>query len=179
MILFAAIKLDDKTVRALVREQKGVSGARWSAAEKLHITTGYFGEVEDDLAEQLDVELARLSMASFEVQISGAGHFGKLEPHSIWAGVAANPSLTHLHKYCKDAARRCGIAMEKRKYIPHVTLAYMKPFPDLTRIIAFEKRLADFAPPPVLIDELCLFSSHRKTRGANIYRLEATYPLLG
>ena len=179
MILFAAIKLDPKTVRALVREQKGVSGARWSAPEKLHITTGYFGEVDDDLAEQLDVELARLSMASFEVQISGAGHFGKLEPYAIWAGIAPSPPLERLHSHCKNAARRCGIEMEKRKYTPHVTLAYMKPFPDLERIIAFEKRLSDFAPKPCLVDEMCLFSSHRKTRGPNIYRLEATYPLLG
>jgi len=54
MILFAAIKLDNKTVRALVREQKGVAGGRWSDAEKLHITTAYFGEVTDDLVEQLD-----------------------------------------------------------------------------------------------------------------------------
>jgi len=179
MILFAAIKLDPKTVRALVREQKGVSGARWSAAEKLHITTGYFGEVDDDLAEQLDVELARLSMPSFDVQLSGAGHFGKLEPHAIWAGIAQNASLIHLNTHCKQAARRCGIEMEKRKYTPHVTLAYMKPYPDLERIIAFEKRMANFAPPPCLVDELCLFSSHRKTNGPNLYRLEATYPLLG
>jgi len=179
MILFAAIKLNDKTVRALAREQKGVAGAKWSAAEKLHITTAYFGEVNDDLAEQLDVELARLSMPSFEVQLSGAGHFGKLEPHAIWAGVAQNHSLTRLNAHCKHAALRCGIEMEKRKYTPHVTMAYMKPYPDLERIIAFEKRLADFAPPPFLVDEMCLFSSHRKTRGANLYRLEATYPLLG
>ncbi len=179
MILFAAVKPNQKTIRALLREQKGVSAARWSDPEKLHITTGYFGQVDDDLAEQLDVELARLSMPSFEVQLSGAGHFGKLEPHAIWAGVAPNPLLERLHAHCKQAARRCGIEMEKRKYIPHVTLAYMKPYPVLERIIAFEKRMANFAPPPFLVDELCLLSSHRKARGANLYRLEASYPLLG
>ena len=179
MILFAAVKLGPKTVRALMREQKGVSGARWSAPEKLHITTAYFGQVDDDLAEQLDVELARLSMASFDVQLSGAGHFGRQDPHAIWAGVAPNPSLERLHSHCKSAAQRCGIVLEKRKYVPHVTLAYLKPFPDIERIIAFEKRLADFAPPSFLVDELCLFSSHRKARGPNLYRLEASYPLLG
>ncbi|MEP1230610.1 MAG: RNA 2',3'-cyclic phosphodiesterase [Litorimonas sp.] len=179
MILFAAVKPNQRTVRALLREQKGVSGARWSSADKLHITTAYFGQVDDDLAEQLDVELARLSMASFDVQLSGAGHFGKHEPHAIWAGVAPNPSLERLNTHCKHAASRCGLTLEKRKYMPHVTLAYMKPFPDIERIIAFEKRLADFSPPPFLVDELCLFSSHRKARGPNLYRLEATYPLLG
>ena len=178
MILFAAIKPDIQTIRALSREQKGVSGARWSAADKLHITTAYFGQVSDDLAEQLDIELARLSMASFDVQLSGAGHFGKLDPHAIWAGVAPNPSLERLHSHCKSAAQRCGILLEKRKYMPHVTLAYMKSDPDIERIITFEKRMADFAPPPFLVDQLGLYSSHRKTKGPNLYRLEATYPLL-
>jgi len=117
-------------------------------------------------------------MPSFEVQLSGAGHFGKLEPHAIWAGVAPSPSLEMLHSHCKHAARRCGIELEKHKYTPHVTLAYMKPYPDIERIIAFEKRMANFAPPPCLVDQLCLFSSHRKINGPNLYRLEATYPLL-
>lgn len=179
MILFAAVKPDVKTCRALAREQKDVSGARWSEAEKLHITTGYFGDIDDDLAEQLDVELARLSMPSFEVSLQGAGHFGRQEPHAIWAGIAPNPSLEALHKHCRHAARRCGIEMEKRKYMPHITLAYMKPLSPLDRIIAFEKRLSDFSPPPFLVDQLCLFSSHRKARGPNLYRLEASYPLLG
>ncbi len=179
MILFAAIKLPPYVTRQLTRYQKGVSGARWSDEEKLHITLGYFGEVDDDRAEVLDDELARRSFPGFEVTLAGGGHFGRAEPHAIWMGVEENPALTQLHQHCKSCARRAGITMEKRIYKPHVTLAYMKPFSPLDRIIAFEKRLADVRIENILIDEFFLFSSHRKQRGPNLYRMEASYPLLG
>ncbi|RKQ69149.1 2'-5' RNA ligase [Litorimonas taeanensis] len=179
MILFAAIKMQPRTVTALTRIQKGVSGARWSAAEKLHITTGFFSEVDDDRAEILDDELAKLRMCGFELSIKGVGHFGSAEPHSIWAGVQPHPSLTRIHEHCKTAARRAGIVMEKRKYVPHVTLAYLKKGAPLDRIIKFEQRLAAFEAGPFFVDEFQLYSSWRKINGPNIYRLEASYPLLG
>ena len=179
MILFAAVKLPDRVVRQLTRHQKGVSGARWSDAEKLHLTLGYFGEVSDDRAEVLDDALARRSFPSFEMTLVGAGHFGRAEPHAIWVGVEPNEALTQLHQHCRKCARAAGIEMEKRIYTPHVTLAYLKPFSPLDRIISFEKRLADLRIENILIDEFFLYSSHRKTRGSNIYRMEASYPLLG
>ena len=179
MILFAAIKPDRRTIAALQRHQKGVAGARWVDPEKLHITTAYFGDVKEDFIEDLDRELARLSMHSFELCLHGGGHFGSDSPHTIWAGVEPQPDLLKLHKHCKHAAQRCGIVLEARQYRPHITLAYLKPFSSIERIIAFEKRLADFAPPAFLVDEFFLFSSHRKARGPNLYRFEASYPLIG
>jgi 2'-5' RNA ligase len=179
MILFAAIKMQPRTIAALTQIQKGVSGARWSTPEKFHITTGYFGEVDDDRAEILDSELARLRLQSFELSLRGTGHFGSIEPHSIWAGVTPHPSLTRIHDHCRVAARRAGIVMEKRKYVPHVTLAYLKRGAPLERIIKFEQRLADFEAGPFLVDEFFLFSSWKKQNGPNTYRMEASYPLLG
>ena len=158
--------------------QRGVSGARWSPPEKLHITTAYYGQVDDDHAEALDFELARHPLPSFELQLEGAGHFGHMEPHSIWLGVKESPALLRLHEHCKAAARRAGVIMEKRKYQPHLTLAYLRPTTPLERVIAFEKRLSRFNCAPFIIDEMVLFSSHRKARGGNLYRPEATYPMV-
>lgn len=179
MILFAAIKMQPRTVAALSRIQKGVSGARWTEPEKFHITVGYFGEVEDDQAEDLDRELARLRLTAFELSLKGVNHFGKTEPHSLWAGVNPHPSLSRIHDHCRVAARRVGISMEKRKFIPHVTLAYLKKDASIDRLIRFEQRLADFEAGPFLVDEFFLFSSWKKERGPNLYRMEASYPLLG
>ena len=195
MKLFAAIKLPPRLTRDITRVQRGVSGARWTDPEKLHITTAFFGEVDDDHAELLDYELARYPLPSFELELEGAGHFGHLEPHAIWLGVKESQALIALHQHCKSAARRAGIVMEKRNYKPHVTLAYMnrsaylrdedpsfqspRRHSPIDRIIAFEKRLARFNCNPFLVDEFFMFSSHRKAKGSNIYRIEASYPMLG
>lgn len=179
MILFTALQLPPRLTQQIGDVQRGVSGARWSPPEKLHITTAYYGEVDDDHAEALDFELARHPLPSFELQLEGAGHFGHMEPHAIWLGVKDSPALIRLHEHCKTSARRAGIIIEKRKYHPHVTLAYLRPTTPLERVIAFEKRLSRFNCAPFLSDEMLLFSSHRKTRGGNLYRPEATYPMIG
>ena len=179
MIIFAAIKLPPFISRELSRYQKGIAGAKWSGPEKLHITLGYFGDIPDETAEALDAALADRPFPSFEISLSGGGHFGKSDPHAVWAGVKDSPDLTALHEHCKRAARRAGVTLEKRLYRPHVTLAYLKPMTPYDRIIAFEKRLADFETKPFLVDAFYLFSSHRKLKGPNLYRIEASYPLLG
>ena len=179
MKLFTAIKLPPDLAEQISHIQRGVSGARWSTPDKLHITLAFFGEVDDDRAEVLDMELARQSFSSFDLSLGGAGHFGSHEPHAIWLGVNSSQPLMSLHKHTKHAARRAGIELEKRNYIPHVTLAYLARTTPLDRIINFEKRREDFNCKPFLVDEFFLMSSHRKAKGGNIYRMEASYPLLG
>ncbi len=178
MKLFTALRLPSKLTQQITDVQRGVSGARWSPPEKLHITTAYYGEVDDDRAEALDFELARHPLPSLTLQLEGAGHFGHLEPHAIWLGVKDNPGLTDLHQHCKNAARRAGLTLEKRNYLPHVTLAYLKATTPLGRVIAFEKRLSRFNCAPFIVDEMILFSSHRKAKGGNLYRPEASYPMV-
>lgn len=179
MILFAAIRPPSGVIRAVRRLQKGVPGARWSTPEKLHVTVGYFGEVPDALAEELDAELARRPLPSMELHLRGIGHFGRAEPHQLHLKVDADPALTKLHAHCRKAAREIGITMEKRVFTPHLTLAYLKPFPDLEKIATYEQRHVNTEIGPFLIDQFGLYSSWRQKRGPNRYDLEATYPLIG
>lgn len=184
MRLFAAIKPPADVTRELMRLQKGVSEARWSDLDKFHITLGFFGDVTDERAEALDQELARHGQAGFDLTVSGVGHFGHHEPHALWVGVEPSETLRNLHQHCRRAARRVQIDMEARKYKPHLTLAYLRAGTPLDHIIAFEKNWAEFKLPPFLVDEFFLFSSHttqmkRGHQGPNIYRMEASYPLLG
>lgn len=179
MKLFAAITLPGRLTGDIARVQRGVTGARWTPQEKLHVTTAFFGEVDDERAEQLDRELARHPLPSFDLQLEGVGHFGRERARSLWLGVAPNLALERLHAHCKSAAGRAGITLEKRRYKPHVTLAYLSDVTPPERVIAFEKRASRFNCRPYLIDEYFLFSSHAKKRGSNLYRIEASYPLLG
>ncbi len=159
--------------------QKGVPGARWSKPEKLHITVGYFGEVSEPVAEELDEELARRALPSLELVLSGAGHFGRAEPHQIHLRVEENAGLVRLHKHVRRAAREVGIEMERRNFVPHLTMAYLKPFPDVEKIAEFERKHSDTEVGPFLVDQFGLYSSWRQKRGPNRYELEATYPMVG
>ncbi|NNE57471.1 MAG: RNA 2',3'-cyclic phosphodiesterase [Hellea sp.] len=177
--LFAAIRPTEPVIEALTRLQKGVDGARWSGAEKLHVTLGFFGDVKGDQAELLDQELAKIRQSAFSLSLSGVGHFGRGKPHSIWAGVDDNLSLSQLHKAIKAAAERAGIILERRDYRPHVTLAYFGAHPDIARIAKFEARHHDFKTAPFMVDQFWLYSSWQRKRGSNLYKAEASYPLLG
>ena len=179
MRLFTAIFPPGPVTRQLSRLQKGVSGARWSEPEKLHLTTGFYGDVEPEFAEILDHELGNIRIPAFDVHLKGAGHFGSAEPHAIWVGVEHSEGLSALHRACRRAARAAHIEMETRDFRPHVTLAYLRAGAPLDRIIAFEKRLAAFKARPFLADQFHLVSSWPRKSGGNLYKIEASYPLHG
>ena len=179
MILFAAIAIPPHIAKDIARMQKGVAGAQWRTAEQLHITLGYFGDIDDDRAEELDHQLAQNVQSAFELSLVGGGSFGANEPYNIWAGISESAPLQALHRHCRKSAQRCAVSMEARKFRPHVTMAYLKSGAPIDRVIAFNQRMSKFQTRPFLVDEFALYSSHPKKKGSNLYRLEATYPLLG
>lgn len=179
MRLFTALKPSVKTLHAFRRLQKGVSGARWSDQDKLHITLAFYGDVSVEQAELLDHELGDICQPGFDVAYQGVGHFGKMRPHNLHVGITASEELLKLHRACLRAASRSRIDVPRRNYHPHVTLAYIYGQPRFDRIKAWEKNYNGFKPRPDLMDEFCLYSSWPRERGGNLYRLEASYPLRG
>ncbi|WP_421784759.1 RNA 2',3'-cyclic phosphodiesterase [Hyphobacterium sp.] len=175
--LFAALPVPPLIADRLTALQKGVPGARWRLADAMHITLRFFGEMDERLAEELDHELGRIRCAPFELAIHGAGSFGGVDPHAIWLGLAPNPQLKSLAEKCERAARRAGLAPERRGFKPHVTMAYLG-HTDLDRVKAFERRHALFRTPVWQADRFYLYSSWQKGLGENPYRIEAEYPLV-
>src|SRR5438105_4865968 len=125
--LFAALPLPDPVGEALTRRQSGIEHARWVPRENLHVTLRFFGEVREDLARDLDAELLAIRAEPFEIALEAAGAFGAGDDFNVaWAGVADSPALHRLAAACEAAARRAGLKPDKRRYRPHVTLAYLK-----------------------------------------------------
>lgn len=159
--------------------QKGVSGARWSDADKLHIALAFYDEVSLEQAELLDQYLGEIRQPGFEIHYQGTAHFGKDRPYNLHVEVMANSELSRLHHHCLRAANKAGIEPERRDYRPHVTMAYIKGAPRIDRIMAWEKNYNGFKAGTDLMDEFILYSSHARARGGNLYRVEASYPLRG
>jgi 2'-5' RNA ligase len=178
--LFAALAIPDLAAERLLPLMKGVPGAKWRPRENLHLTLRYFGDVAEPVADEIDGELATLAenAAPFDVTLKGAGSFGGADPHALYIGAAESEALAKLAAACERAARRAGLAPEKRKFTPHVTVAYLSNAP-LERVHAFETRLGLFEAPPFRAESFSLYSSWTRKTEPNLYRLEAEYPLRG
>lgn len=174
--LFAAVAIPDDIAEALARRQTGLNGARWRTADQLHLTLRFFGEVREDVARDLDSELAALGGGPFPIMLQGAGAFGEGgDINAVWAGVADSEPLKRLAKGCESAARRSGLKPEGRNFRPHVTLAYLRrPEPD--KVAAWIQANNLLKSPPIWVDRFGLYSSFLASDGAQ-YRLEAEYSL--
>jgi 2'-5' RNA ligase len=174
--LFAALALPPEIAAGLVRRQSGLDAARWRPPEALHVTLRFFGDLREDVARDLDAELAGVAVRPFEIELSGVGAFGEgRDIHAIWAGVSRTPALSRLARACERAARAVGLKPEGRRYRPHVTLAYLR-HADPAEVAGWIQANNLLKSPPILVDHFGLYSS-RQTKEGSVYRLEAEYPL--
>jgi 2'-5' RNA ligase len=153
-----------------------VKGARWRPVEALHVTLRFFGPIPEDVAADLDGELAAITVPTFELVLEGAGAFGEGgHGRALWAGVAENEALRSLAARCETAARRAGLKPEGRRYQPHVTLAYLRGADpaEVQRWIADHNLLRS---PPFRATWFGLWESVTHPQGSR-YHLQREYPL--
>lgn len=176
--LFAALAIPDDVADRVLDMQRGIGGAHWRPRENLHITLAFYGEMGEPDAEELDLALDEAARArgGFEIQLQGAGFFGKGEPHTLFLGVAENAVLRALAADCERAGRRLGLKLDGRKFTPHLTLAYLAGA-DLGRVAAFEQAHALFVSRAWQVEEFGLYSSQTRRAAPSLYRLEAAYAL--
>ena len=174
--LFATIGLPDAACDPLLALQAGLPGASWRPRENLHLTLRFFGDIDERQAEDLDFELAKIAAPAFELTLEGAGWFGRLEPHALWIGVGENPALISLQGKCERAARRAGLAPEQRKFLPHITLAYLDRTP-VAKLAKFTQGLGTFRSGPIEVTGFSLYASWLSRGEANIYEPVTRYPL--
>ena len=174
--LFAALEIPPEIGADLSRRQRGIEGARWRPADLLHLTLRFFGSIPEDVAADLDAELATVASSPFELALEGAGAFGDgAHGRAVWAGVAENERLRALAARCETAARRAGLKPEGRRYQPHVTLAYLRGADpaEVHRWIADHNLLRS---PPFRVTWFGLWESITHPQGSR-YELQREYPL--
>ena len=89
MRLFVGIALPAQAREALARLAGGIRGARWVASENLHLTLRFIGDVDADMAEDLDAALGVVRVPPFSLALSGVGVFERRgRVHAAWAGTA-------------------------------------------------------------------------------------------
>lgn len=174
--LFVAIELPEDVKDELVGIAFGVPGARWVDPDTLHLTLRFLGEVNGTVAADLGTRLAKLKTEPFPIRLADIGFFPPRGPaENLWVGVEKSEPLEQLRKTIDGHATRLGIEPDRRKWVPHVTLARLDDAP--------ESRLARFAAEHSLyksrwfdVEQLTLYSSRLLTNGA-LYQREAVFVL--
>jgi 2'-5' RNA ligase len=176
MRLFAALHVPPEIGEGLARRQHGLEGARWRPLEALHVTLRFFGDVREDVATDLDIELAAIVGEPLELTLDNVGAFGEgRDIHAVWAGVQDNAALRQLASRCEAAARRAGLKGESRLYKPHVTLAYLSQA-NPVEVAEWIQANNLLRSPPFRVDSFGLYSSTLGP-GGSAYRLEREYLL--
>ena len=174
--LFAAIAIPPEIGEGLVRRQQGLPGAKWRPTDAFHLTLRFAGEISEALADDLDAELDLISGEALTLSLEGVGSFQDGDDiHAVWAGVEENLALRQLAKRCETAARKAGLAPDRRLWRPHVTLAYLRRA-DPARVAAWIQGHNLLKSPPFLATSFGLYSSWLGDAGSS-YRLERVYPL--
>jgi RNA 2',3'-cyclic 3'-phosphodiesterase len=154
----------------------GVPGARWVRPENYHLSLRFIGEVENGVGDDVDAALGAVAAPSFALDLHGVGVFGKTgKARLLWAGVAPNPALLQLQAKVEAAVARAGLAVETRRFAPHITLARLSRAP-AGRVEQFVVEHADFRAGPFPVTRFHLYSSFLSASGA-IYTKEADYDL--
>lgn len=167
MRLFIAIELPDHYKEALEKlRTPAIPGARWVAAEQIHLTLAFLGEVDEETSKRLITRLARIKATGFELCLAGTGCFpDRRRPRVVWVGVKHEPGLTRLAEMVRETVLACGIPQEERPFSPHLTLARLK-FPASREVSDFLDRQQQLDLEPFPVKEFILFQSKLLPQGA-------------
>ena len=174
---FLALELPQHIRSQLVLQQFLMPVKRKLPPENFHITLVFLGESTHEQLDALDQALMRLDCPPVEIALQGLGLFGKGKAHNLHAVVAPDPALMALQDKLVRLARAVGFAPEKRRFTPHVTLAYLRPGTfeqgELEQAVALS---GGFRTDPVTVNEVALVRSHLRADGA-VYDVLERYPL--
>ena len=176
--LFVALPVPEEIAGELTALQSGVPDARWVTPENFHVTLCFAGEVQGAVMRDLEEELSDAAGPKFAVRVAGVEQFssGK-QPKALVALIEKSERLERLAQKVSTIVRHCGIAVDRRKFRPHVTLARFANGAETGHHIAqFMASHSTFKAGPWVAEHFSLFSS-RSGGGGRIYTEAASYHL--
>jgi 2'-5' RNA ligase len=158
----------------------GVPDARWQTDNQLHLTLAFLGELERPVAEDVALALGQVRQPALDLSFGEFGAFdtrqGRLS--ALWVGVEPGEAVAALASRVAQAALLAGVAVESRRFVPHITLARF-PAGGVER--ASITRFLGHRRPPATgfrVEAFSLFESFMGTGGSH-YRVVQSWPLSG
>jgi 2'-5' RNA ligase len=173
--LFTGLEVPEAVVGQLALMRGGVVGARWLEPDDYHITLRFVGDVDVDVARDIDEILGDIHRPKAAICFEGLSWFGGYKPRAIVAKVKAEPALMDLQAEQERRLRRIGIEPERRKYTPHVTLARLRGAGQAA-IASYLAERGALVADAFTAERFVLYSA-REGSGGGPYVVEAAYPL--
>ncbi len=176
---FVALPLPDPVRRQLSVTQFLLPLPRPVPPENLHLTLAFLGNVAEPVLEEVDAALARLRAAPLTLAIAGLDVFGGDRPRNVHARLTAAPALEHLQARVAQAVRGVGVALEGKRFVPHITLGRFADGQVSAAALARAMgEIGAVTSPPFTVTEFALYRSLLRPDGP-VYDVLAEYPLSG
>ncbi|MCU1249158.1 MAG: 2-5 ligase [Edaphobacter sp.] len=157
MRLFLGLPIPPELAQALTRLTAAIElpKSRRTAAENIHLTLVFLGEVAEPTLTLIEQELSELAFAPFPLKFTSLNTFPLAGV--LFAEIEPSPALLHLQAEVASSMRLCGFAPEARPYHPHITLAR---FHGPLRLSLGQRALSPSLHPSFIADTVNLYRSH-------------------
>lgn len=163
MRLFIALDVGSPLRETIASLRGSLADVRWTDPATYHVTLRFIGEVSGrDRLEDIDMALSALRAPPQRLLPGAPGVFEQDgDRQTLWIGMERTAPLLHLHRKVDTAIRRtAGLAIERRRFVPHVTIGTLEaPSPAL--LTSWLARWAAPSFPPIDVPRLTLFRSLR------------------
>lgn len=173
MRLFAAIPVPEFIQSQLEDLQAPLAGARWLPKENLHLTLEFYGERSVGDFQRLSEALEEVDFSPFELCLNQFAIFGSREPRVLFAQAENEKACKKLFHNIRRVSDRLKIPVEKRKFIPHVTLARLKNVSP-PAIASFIENTA-FPALRFQVESFVIFESTLLKAGGSVYTPRIAY----
>lgn len=163
----ASNQLGDLAAKMSYQDKSGA--LRWVDQENYHITLAFLGQQHQEdletLADKLDETLLQTEFSS---TVAAVSPFPENKPKLMAALVDKTDDLMNLHRQVISSVNATGLIIDKRKFIPHITLARYRHSKN-----EFAGGIPANVDCPLFFDEVVLYESVLTSSGAEyepIYR---------
>jgi RNA 2',3'-cyclic 3'-phosphodiesterase len=124
---------------------------RWTLPPNIHVTLHFLGELDQARVANVRAALGdRLPRPAFDVETNRPGVFPPAGPPKVvWLGIGTGAdALTAVHADLALRLERAGVALERRRFTPHLTVGRVRDR-ERGRARALRERLAGIRPDPI------------------------------